>query len=109
MKLGTERLRMKSGPLVDIRRSRRVPEADQVRLAIASEDHEVKHKAFTMNRSPDGVEIRTRVQLTPGETIVIFPLEGSGQTIPARVVWVRGPISSAGYIAGLQFLSLSAP
>jgi hypothetical protein len=100
---------MKSGSFVDTRQSLRVPKADQVRFAIASEDHQVKHKAFTMNRSPHGVGIRTRVQLSPGEVILIFPQKGSWHTIPARVAWVRGPISSAGYIAGLEFLSLSAP
>jgi len=98
---------MESTRFVDRRRSLQVPEAIEVRVAIASEDHQVQHKALTMNRSSYGVGVRTRAQLSPGGIIVIFPQEGSRHAIPARVVWVRGPISSAGYIAGLEFLDIN--
>jgi hypothetical protein len=99
---------MKSGPFLNLRRSRRTPEANPIPLAIASEDYQVNHQAFTMNRSLHGLRIRTAVPLSPGETVVISRREGSRHTIPAHVVWVREPIPSAEYIAGLEFLSHSA-
>jgi hypothetical protein len=99
---------MESTRFVDHRRSLRVGEANPIRLAIASEDYGVGHAAITMNESLCGVRIRTDVPLSPGEKILIFPQGGSQQRIPARVVWVRRPMSSAGYVAGLEFLSLSS-
>ncbi len=99
---------MESTRFVDHRRSSRAREANPIRLALASEDYGVGHAAITMNESLCGVRIRTDVPLSPGEKIEIFPQGGSQQRIPARVVWVREPGPSAGYVAGLEFLSLSA-
>jgi hypothetical protein len=100
---------MESPPVAETRRSRRVPETNTILVAIPSEDYQVQHEAFTIDRSRHGLGIMTRVQLSPGETIVIFHLDGSrSHTAPARVVWVRRPKSSAGYFAGLGCLSLSA-
>ena len=99
---------MESPPVAETRRSRRVPEVNPILVAIASEDYQVQHKAFTMDRSRHGMGIRARVQLAPGETIVIFLQDGPhSQTTPARVVWVREPKSQAGCSAGLECLSLS--
>jgi hypothetical protein len=61
-----------------------------------------------MNQSLQGVRIGTAIPLLPEEMIVAFPPGDSRHPIPAGVVWVRRPISSAGDIAGLEFLSLSA-
>ncbi len=94
---------------VDRRRSRRVPEATLISLAFPSDDCRVKHEAFTMNQSLHGVGIRTRVQLSPGEAIVIFPGEGYWQTVPACVVWARASEIDAGYVAGLEFTKPSTP
>jgi len=100
---------MANPSFVDLRRSRRVPEATPISLAFPSADCRIKHEALIMNQSLHGVGIRTRVQLSPGETIVIIHLGGSrSDTAPARVVWVRRPKSSAGYFAGLECLSHSA-
>ena len=97
---------MKSGPFLNIRRSRRTPEATLIPLAIPSEDYQINHQAFTMNRSLHGLRVRTAVPLSPGETVVVSRQEGSWHTVPARVVWVRE--RSAEYIAGLEFLGHSA-
>ena len=100
---------MESPPLAESRRSRRLPQANPILVAIASEDYQVQHKAFTMDRSRRGMAIRARVQLSPGETIVIFHQDGPhSHTTPARVVWVREPKSKAGCFAGLECLSLLA-
>jgi PilZ domain len=100
---------MESPPVAETRRSRRVPEANPILVAIPSEDYQVRHEAFTMDRSRHGLGIRTRVHLSPGETIVIIHLGGSrSDTAPARVVWVGKPKSSDAYAAGLECLSLSA-
>ena len=86
---------MESPPVAESRRSRRVPEANPILVAIASEDYQVQHKAFTMDRSRHGLGIRARVQLSPGDTIVIFHQDGShSQTTPARVVGTRTKIQS---------------
>ena len=99
---------MDSPPLAESRRSRRLPQANPILVAIASEDYQVQHEALTMDRSHRGMGIWARVQLSPGETIVVFHLDGSrSHTAPARVVWVRRPKSSAGYFAGLACLGLS--
>ena len=100
---------MQSPPLAETRRSRRVPEASPILVAIASEDYQVQHRAVAMDRSRHGLGIRTRLELAPGETIVIFLQDGRhSQTAPARVVWVRELKSKAGCFAGLECLSLSA-
>jgi hypothetical protein len=54
------------------------------------------------------VRIRTAIPLLPEEMVVVFPPGDSRHATPARVVWVRRPMYNAGYIAGLEFLSLSA-
>jgi len=77
-------------------------------IAIASEDYRVEHEAFTTNQSLQGVRIRTAIPLLSEEMVVTFPPGDSRHAIPARVVWVRRPTSSAGYVAGLEFLSFSA-
>jgi hypothetical protein len=100
---------MESPLLAETRRSRRLPQANPILVAIASEDYQVQHKAFTMDRSRRGMGIRARVQLSPGETIVIFHEDGPhSHTTPARVVWVREPKSRTGCLAGLECLSLSS-
>ena len=100
---------MANPSFVDLRRSRRVPEATPISLAFPSADCRIKHEALIMNQSLHGVGIRTRVQLSPGEAIVICPREGYWHTVPARVVWARASESSAEYIAGLEFAKPSAP
>ena len=99
---------MESTRFVDHRRSLRVSEAISIGIAIASEDYRVEHEAFTMNQSLQGVRIRTASPLLLEQMVVVFPPGDSRHAAPARVVWVRRPISSAEYIAGLEFLSLSA-
>jgi hypothetical protein len=96
---------MKSALSIETRRSRRQRESNPIRIAIASEGYGVEHQAFTIDESLCGVRIRAVVPLSPGEAIAVSRREGSLRTIPARVVWVRRPISSAEYIAGLEFLS----
>ena len=99
---------MDSPPLAESRRSRRLPQANPILVAIASEDYQVQHKAISVDRSHRGMGIWARVQLSPGETIVIFLQDGpNSRTAPARVVWVRELKSKAGCLAGLECLSLS--
>ena len=94
---------------VDHRRSRRVPETTPISLAFPSDDCRVKHEALIMNQSLHGVGIRTSVQLSPGQAIVILPREGYWHAVPARVVWARTSEIGAGYIAGLAFAKPSTP
>jgi hypothetical protein len=98
---------MKSAPFIETRRSHRHRESNPIRIAIASEGYGVEHQAFTIDHSLCGVRIRAVVPLSPGEPIAVSRREGSWHTIPARVAWVRRPISSAEYIAGLEFLSIN--
>ena len=93
---------MESTRFVDHRRSLRVSEAISIGIAIASEDYRVEHEAFTMNQSLQGVRIRTAIPLPREEMVVVFPPGDSRHATPARVVWVREPISSAKYIVSVK-------
>ena len=95
---------MATNSFVDARRSRRVPEAKRIRLAIGFENYRMPHEVLTMNESLHGVRVRIAVPLIPGEKIVVFPKADSQRSIPARVVWTRaGELSFEG-AAGLEIL-----
>ena len=98
---------MKSIFSIETRRSLRQPISNFIRIAVASEGYEVEHSAFTIDQSLSGVRVRTVVPLSPGGAIVISRREGSCHIVPARVVWVRRPISKVGHIAGLEFLCIN--
>jgi hypothetical protein len=99
---------MESTRFVDHRRSLRLGEAISIGIAIASEDYRVEHEALTMNQSLQGVRIRTAIPLLLEEMVVVFAPGDSRHATRARVVWVRQSMSNGGYVAGLEFLSLSA-
>jgi hypothetical protein len=99
---------MASPSFVELRRSRRVPEATPIFLVFPSDDCRVKHEAFTVDQSLHGAGIRTGVQLSPGQAIVILPREGYWHTVPARVVWARAAEVNDGYFAGLEFAKPSS-
>jgi hypothetical protein len=100
---------MATNSFVDARRSRRVPEAKRIRLAIGFENYRMPHEVLTMNESLHGVRVRIAVPLIPGEKIVVFPKADSQRSIPARVVWMRKAEVSDGYIAGLEFSTPLVP
>jgi hypothetical protein len=80
-----------------------------VRIGIASENYQVEHDAFTMNRSLDGIRIRTAVVLSRGEKVVVFAQEDAQHALPARVVWVRGAEPNAEGTVGLELTESFAP
>ncbi len=88
---------------IDVRRSRRVREANPIDVATASENYHEWHIALTMDKSLHGIRIRTDFQLFTGERVAIIPEADSMDRISARVVWARGLEISDGYIAGLEF------
>ena len=94
---------MATNSFVDPRRSRRVPEAKRIRLAIGFENYRMPHEVLTMNESLHGVRVRIAVPLIPGEKIVVFLQSGSQDRTPARVVWMQKAQVSEGYIAGVEF------
>ena len=96
---------MKPPQFTEPRRSPRVREAIPIRFAIASEEYLLQHKGMTVDRSPHGLRIQAAIQLSRGETAVVFS-QGSLQTaVPTRVVWVEGVELGYPGMAGLEFLS----
>jgi hypothetical protein len=98
---------MKSAHFIETHRLGRRRKSNPILIAIVSEGYGVEHQAFTIDHSLYGVRIRAVVPLSPREPIAVSRREGSWHKIPARVVWVRRPISSAECIAGLEFLSVN--
>jgi hypothetical protein len=76
---------MESTRFVDHRRSLRVSEAISIGIAIASEDYQVEHEAFTMNQSLQGVRIRTAIPLLLEDMVVVFPRGTHGT--PPPLAW----------------------
>jgi hypothetical protein len=88
---------------IDVRRSRRVREANPIDFAIASGNYHEWHIALTMDKSLHGIRILTDFPLFPGEPVALRPEADSEDRISARVVWRQGLETSAGYVAGLEF------
>jgi len=93
---------MESPRFLDRRRSTRVRQTIPIRIRIASEDYQVEHEAFMMNKSQLGLRIRTAVPLSPGEAVVVALRTGSGHAIRAHVIWARHAKFSAVSVAGLE-------
>ena len=58
---------------IDVRRSRRVREANPIDVAIASDNYHERHIALTMDKSLHGMRILTDFQLFPGQRVAILP------------------------------------
>ncbi|MBZ5670081.1 MAG: PilZ domain-containing protein [Acidobacteriia bacterium] len=88
-----------------LRRSERVSATIPISLLVKWEASQTEHDAYTVDLSREGVRVRTSFMLIPGDMVGIVPWGDSGQAIPTRVVWVQGPGSSRGFLAGLEFLN----
>ena len=87
-----------------LRRSERVSATIPISLLVEWEASKTEHDATTVDLSREGVRVRTTFMLFPGEMVRIARWGDSGQTVPARVVWVHRPESGRGSLAGLEFL-----
>jgi len=72
-------------------------------LLLDREDSKTRHEAFTVDFSRNGVQVRTSLGLSPGDTVNIVLWGNLEQIIPSRVVWVQRE-SVFGSLAGLEFL-----
>jgi hypothetical protein len=59
--------------------------------------------AFTVDVSPRGVCVRTKLALVRGEWVRVVTKEKKPRSIPALVIWVRKDESNDMTLAGLQF------
>jgi hypothetical protein len=59
--------------------------------------------AFTVDVSPRGVSIRTKLTLVRGEWVAVVVKGKKPRSIPALVVWVQKDESIPSTFAGLQF------
>jgi hypothetical protein len=89
-----------------LRRSQRILATIPISLLVERHDSNMKHDAYTVDLSHEGVRVRTTFVLVLGEMVGIVPCGDSGKAIPTRVVWVRRPGSGRGSLAGLEFLDI---
>ncbi len=85
------------------RRFGRKPKTVPINLVINS-DHKSDSDAFTLDISPHGASVRTKLTLVPGELVGVVPKGEYSVTIPARAVWVRED-ECMWTFAGLEFLN----
>jgi hypothetical protein len=95
---------MRDPPSADLRRSQRLPATIPIRLVVESEGLKVEHEASTVDLSLQGVKVRTRVVLLPGETVGMVTEGDIRHAISARVVWALRAGTDPWSLAGLEFL-----
>jgi hypothetical protein len=63
------------------------------------------NSAITVDISPRGAKVRTKLLLVSGERVGVVLNQESPDVIPTRVAWVREFESSHLTLAGLEFLN----
>jgi hypothetical protein len=90
------------------RRWERSSAAIPIRLVLETGPFETDNSAITVDISPHGAKIRTKLLLVSGERVGVVLNEEFPDAIPSRVAWLREFESSHSTIAGLEFLNTLA-
>src|ERR1035437_2370638 len=88
---------------ISSRRCERKPKTIPVSLMLKGGPAMSDGSAFTLDISPRGARVRTKLALFPGEWVGVVPQGDIPHAIPARAVWVREDKYMWTY-AGLEFL-----
>jgi hypothetical protein len=86
------------------RRSERRPAIIPIRLVLEAENLDADNSAIAIDISTDGVGVRTKLTLVPGEWVGYIDKSDFPHAIPSRVVWAREDQDSHWTFAGLEFL-----
>ncbi|MGO8816151.1 MAG: PilZ domain-containing protein [Terriglobia bacterium] len=86
------------------RRSERRPAIIPVRLVLEAANLEADNSAIATDISTDGVGVRTKLALVPGEWVGYIDKSEFPHAVPSRVVWAREDEDSHWTFAGLEFL-----
>lgn len=89
----------------DFRRWERRPLSIPVTLASKTGNFQVDDSATTVDVSPRGAKVRTKLSLAPGELLGVFPKGEFPDAIRTRVVWVNEYEFDDWTLAGLEFLN----
>jgi len=85
------------------RRCARKSKLMPISLVVKGEHFQSDSSAFTLDISPNGASIRTKLELLPGDCVGVVPKGDIACSLPARAVWVREDKFKWTY-AGLEFL-----
>lgn len=85
------------------RRWKREKAAIPISLVLEAAPSHVDDSAFTVDVSPRGVSVRTKLALVRGEWVAVITREKKPRSIPARVIWVQKDESGHPTLTGLQF------
>jgi hypothetical protein len=82
----------------------------KIPISLVSEANHLKahDSAITVDISPRGASVQTKLALVPGEWLKVAANGESTQAIAAHVVWVREDESGHSTFAGLEFLNTPA-
>ena len=95
---------MRAVPPADLRRFQRIPATIPIMLMVESEGFKVEHQASTVDLSLQGVKVRSRLALLPGETVGMFNKQDMRHPVLGRVVWAQRAGNDMWSVAGLEFL-----
>lgn len=85
-----------------VRRFERQPKTVPINL-VMNGARKTDSNAFTLDISPRGASVRTKLALVPGELLGVVPKGERWLSIPARTIWVREDECKWTF-AGLEFL-----
>jgi hypothetical protein len=85
-----------------VRRFERKPQTVPISLVLDGA-RKSDSNAFTLDLSPRGASVRTKLALVPGELVGVVPKGERWLHIPARTIWVREDECKWTF-AGLEFL-----
>ena len=89
-----------------VRRCERKPKTIPISLVLKDQS-KLDGSAFTLDISLRGASVRTKLALSPGESVGVVPKGDLPHAIPARAVWVREDECKWTY-AGLEFVDTMA-
>ena len=84
------------------RRCERQPASIPISLVLETNPFKADDLAITVDISPRGASVRTKLALVLGDWVKVAAKEESTQVIAALVVWVREEESSHSTLAGLE-------
>ena len=84
------------------RRCERQPSKIPISLVLEADPFKADDSAITVDISPRGASVRTKLALVPGDWVKVAAKGEFKQAIAALVVWVREDESSHSTFAGLE-------
>lgn len=87
------------------RRSKRFSAQFPIKLILESMFNKSACDALTLDISPSGARVRSKLPLAPGQSVRVVPNEGIARAIPGRIVWAS---ASPGGEAGIEFFAPQA-